>query len=123
MPIYNFKTQFAGLVLHGTKRQTLRARGKRPAPVTGQIAHCYTGLRTQSVRILGKYPIVSVASISISITSRTVRVDGQRGAFHDLTSDEIEQLARDDGFASADDFFDFFRSQHGATFSGYLIKW
>lgn len=116
MPIYNFKPQFAGLVLHGTKRQTLRARGKRPAPVPGQIAHCYTGLRTQSVRILGKYPIREVESISISIATRTVRV-GQWGAFRDLTCDEIEQLARDD------DFFDFFRSQHGATFSGYLIKW
>jgi hypothetical protein len=36
---------------------------------------------------------------------------------------EVDQLARADGFATVDEFFAFFQSEHGGTFSGYLVKW
>jgi len=41
--------QFADSVRSGAKRQTIRARGKRPPPKPGEIAHLYQGLRTKHV--------------------------------------------------------------------------
>lgn len=122
MPIYNFQAQFADAVRSGAKRQTIRARGKRPPPSVGQVAHCYVGLRTNGVSPLGKFPIESVTRISISTKSRTVSMSKWE-CWIELDLPEIEQLARDDGFDSADAFFAFFCTEHGSTFSGYVIKW
>lgn len=124
MPLYNFKQQFADAVRSGRKRQTIRARGKRQAPQPGQVAHLYTGLRTRDVCPLGTHPIVSVTQISISVRSRIVQTPNQYGnTWIELDSQEVEQLARDDGFDSADTFFAFFGADGSTSFSGYLIKW
>lgn len=122
MPIYNFQAQFADAVRTGAKRQTIRARGKRPPPTAGQIAHCYVGLRTASVSPLGNYPIESVTPIGISPPTRTVSMP-QGARWIELDPGEIDQLAVADGFESADAFFAFFCTEHGSTFSGYVIKW
>lgn len=122
MPIYNFKKRFASAVRAGTKRQTIRARGKRPPPKVGEIAHCYTGLRTHGVCRLGTFPIERVTQISISASSRIVSVP-RGNAWHCLSETEVEQLAKDDGFPSGAEFFAFFKHEHGGTFSGYLIQW
>lgn len=125
MPIYNFKAQFADAVRSLQKRQTIRAHGKRSPPTAGQIAHLYTGLRTSQVSLLGKYPITGVFPISISARQRIVRMVvrvGDSARWEDLDAESVEQLARDDGFASADDFFQFFLDS-GGTLSGFLIKW
>lgn len=122
MAIYNFKPQFATAIRLGAKTQTIRAHGKRPAPKVGETAYCYTGLRTQNVCRLGAFKIVRVSQISISATSRSVSVP-RCGAWYNLTDDEIEQLARADGFASAEEFFGFFTKEHGGTLGGFLIEW
>lgn len=122
MPLYNFKPQFAALIRSGAKRQTIRARGKRLPPQPGEVAHCYTGLRTRNVCVLGKFPIKDVTPISISVPGRVVSMPGL-SRWRELDEVEIEQLARDDGFDSADAFFKFFAAEHWSTFSGFLIKW
>lgn len=122
MPIYNFKSQFAEAVRSGAKRQTIRARGKRKPPVPGQKAFCYTGLRTQQVCRLGEYPISAVTPISISSSARLVRLLSG-AAWRDLDDEALERFAKADGFATVDDFFNFFRAEHGGTFSGFLIEW
>ncbi|MEQ1862784.1 MAG: hypothetical protein ABMA13_22920, partial [Chthoniobacteraceae bacterium] len=40
-----------------------------------------------------------------------------------LKADEVEQLARADGFESALHFGEFFGRQYGLPFRGLLIKW
>lgn len=122
MPIYNFKPQFASPIRSGIKRQTIRAHGKRPPPKVGDLAHCYTGLRTQNVCRLGAFKITAVTLISISAGSRVVQVP-RGGSWCELSAEEIEQLALADGFASADDFFAFFVKEHGGTLGGHLIEW
>ena len=122
MPSYNFKPQFADAIRSGAKRQTIRARGKRKPPKAGDIAHCFTGLRTQHVSALGWFPIESAEPINISAAGRTVSMP-RDGRWQELDGDELQQLANEDGFASADAFFAFFKSEYGPTFSGYLIKW
>lgn len=125
MPIYNFKTQFADSVRSLQKRQTIRARGKRPPPKVGDIAHLYTGLRTTSVRLLGKHPITAVVPIGISARQRivsTLCAESDPPRWQELGKEDVEQLARADGFPDADAFFQFFLDD-GGTLSGFLIKW
>lgn len=126
MPLYNFKAQFADAVRSGAKRQTIRARGKRPPPKPGEIAHLYQGLRTKHVTLLGKHAITAVTAITISPHDKTVRVPREvlgTPCWTDLTSDEVEELARADGFPSAEAFFEFFAGEPSGSLSGYLIKW
>lgn len=126
MPIFNFKDRFAEAVRSGAKRQTIRARGKRPPPKEGSVAYLYSGLRTKHVSKLGEHRITSVTPIAIGATQRIVRIPHGTGAsarWVDLDPEEVEQLAQADGFASADEFFEFFQSESGGTFSGYLVKW
>lgn len=122
MAIYNFKKQFTGVIRTGSKAQTIRAHGKRQPPKVGDWAYCYTGLRTRDVCRLGAFRITRVTQISISARSRSVSVP-RCGAWCNLSEDEIEQLARADGFASADEFFGFFAQEHGGTLGGHLIEW
>jgi hypothetical protein len=126
MPALNFKAQFADQVKNMEKRQTIRARGKRRPPRVGDPLMLYTGMRQAGCRKLLDAMCTDVVPISISIKSRAVqmaRLIGAEPAWCSLFDDEIEELAKADGFASADAFFAFFAAQYGDTFSGYVIKW
>ncbi len=46
--------RFAHAVLDGSKTHTIRAKRKAP-PRVGEILHCYTGLRTKKVKLLGRF--------------------------------------------------------------------
>lgn len=122
MAIYNFKKQFAAAIRSGTKAQTIRANGKRKPPKAGDLAYCYTGLRTQDVCRLGAFKITRVTQLTISAGSRLVSVP-RCGIWCQLNEEEIEHLAKADGFALVDDFFAFFTAEHAGTLSGHLIEW
>lgn len=126
MPAINFKAEFADQVKTMQKRQTIRMRGKRRPPHVGEPLMLYTGMQTQYCRKLIDAVCVSVDPISISIWSKTVQMPRQFGAetrWAFLDDQEIEALAKADGFPSAGAFFAWFAENHGDTFSGYLIKW
>ncbi len=126
MPALNFKAQFADQVRSGEKRQTIRARGKRRPPRVGEPLMLYTGMRQCGCRKLLDAVCTSVEPIGISIRTRYVQVSrtfGVEPRFVLLDDDEIEELAKADGFPDADAFFAWFADHHGDTFSGYLIKW
>ena len=140
MPLYGFDRRFVPLVLAGTKTQTIRARGKRPKPSVGGVAHCYADPRRQSMRLLGRWPIVKVSDIRFEIDSRLrVWVDGA-----ELTLCEMEMLFHRDGFVCPGERLGipslrrfFLQHQPGAValatefiqerlklpFLGYLIEW
>ncbi len=126
MPLLNFKKQFAPLVELGLidpehpcgKRQTIRARrkdGKDPAP--GQTLYLYTGLRTKAARRLGTAPCARVTPIEI--LQHTFILDDTWW----LSPREAGSIAHDDGFKCLEDFFNFFKKNHGLPFSGLLIEW
>lgn len=124
MVAFNFMERFASQIEAGDKMQTIRARGKRRPPKVGENLQLYTGLRTTAVRKLRWTDPVCTSVEDISISARTGVVSMIRdNRWQHLDADEIEALAKADGFACADDFFEFFLTQHGKTFSGYLIKW
>lgn len=126
MPALNFKAQFADQVKNLQKRQTIRARGKRRPPRVGEPLMLYTGMRQVACHKLLDAVCTSVELISISIKTKTVqmpRMFGSEPRFVLLDDDEIEELAKADGFDSAESFFAWFADIHGSTFSGYVIKW
>lgn len=122
MVAYNFMARFANSVEDGTKRQTIRAQGKRRPPFPGEQLQLYTGMRTRDCRLLRSAPCLEVHPIAMELTSSRVRIL-LGDVIRELEPDEVSQLAKDDGFATAEEFFAYFTEAHGATFGGYLIKW
>ncbi len=121
--LLNFQKQFAFRVWRGEKRQTIRAAGQRKdVPAVGQLANCYTGLRTRNTHLLGRWVIDRV---------QVIRFDLRRGAIKGLTlaSEPVswavfEALAKADGFASADAMSRWFCDNHEpGDFYGWVIAW
>jgi hypothetical protein len=125
MPVLYFKSQFAPLVKSGEKRQTIRTWSNTHSWTVGDKLYLYASdprliLRTEILR--------SVQFIDINMESREVRLamplhNGGREWPLTLSDDEAQALAQADGFASLDDFFEFFKSLYGRHMTGYLLKW
>ncbi|MEM6837665.1 MAG: hypothetical protein AAF609_12515 [Cyanobacteria bacterium P01_C01_bin.120] len=120
MVAYNFQPQFAEAISTWQKRQTIRALGKRRHARIGDALQLYTGQRTKECRKLLALdpPCTAVLPISIGLNGRMVEV------FIDdvyVAQDQLEQLAKDDGFNSVDEFIYFFESR--LPFEGVIVKW
>lgn len=115
-----FTERFVPAIKAGTKCQTIRWRQAVPCKV-GDLLKLYHRIGTH--KLMPNDPVcTSVESISISPRTGVVSmVDGKRWRY--LEFQEVEALAKADGFADVEEFFDFFQKQYGQTFSGYLIKW
>ncbi len=125
MGLYNFKDRFAPFILDGRKRHTIRATRKVPDRV-GNIAHCYTGLRTKSVRFLGRWPIVKIEPIEILPDCPCQQTHCQKAvrvliAEQELSADEREKLARLDGFENFTEMKAFWKGR--LPFKGEIIHW
>jgi len=115
MPAFNFKLQFASAVLNHIKRQTIRKPRKRQT-VPGDKLYLYIGMRTKAVLKLREAECLAVLPITIGESS--VRFDGI-----DLKASEIDKIAKLDGFTNTEEFYEFFRVNHGLPFEGEVIKW
>jgi hypothetical protein len=140
--LIGFQKQFAGKVVSGEKKQTIRAYRKRPFKV-GDKLQLYTGLRTKACRKLGE---------AVCISARDVEIIGSKGCAtlypdakywnvwhsHILISGryipEKSLFAEDDGFGiykPFEKFLDFFfpnevlfePAKRLYRFRGQLIKW
>lgn len=56
--------------------------------------------------------------VSSSLNVSHMQVGGKVTFAHEVT-----ELARADGFATKEEFFQFFHKTHGMPFHGVLIKW
>jgi len=115
MPALNYKKQFAPKVKSGRKRQTIRATRKIPIRLGDTLYH-KVGMRTKQCEHL--LTSECRAAIPIRITHHCVTL---AGAFL-LTSEKVA-LARNDGFETLEDFYDFFSDSKQPTFTGQLIIW
>lgn len=115
MPAFNFQTQFTTDVLSGIKRQTIRMKRKN-RPVPGQIAHCFTGMRTKKCRRLGSWPIYAV--IDVKILEEGVLLNGAA-----IKDSQLDAFSQADGFRNWPFMKTWFEKTHGLPFSGDLIKW
>ena len=129
MTAYSFKARFVAPIQAGMKRQTIRAKGKRPHAQPGGLVQLYTGMRTKACRkIVDDVVCDSVVPVRIDLR------DGGRSAMHDpvcisvdgvwLIGDAPEAFARADGFDSLDDMIRFWLAEHGdILFDGVCIRW
>ncbi len=118
MPLFNFQPQFAADVESGKKRQTIRARRKN-RPKAGQTAYLYTGTRTKACRKLGKVKIKSVEPIYICNQLFELWI----GANDYGKMEDLNRLAKEDGFEDWFEMRSWFKKTHGLPFHGDLIKW
>lgn len=127
MPALNFKAEFADLVEHGNKRQTVRAHRKdgRPHCKVGDLLKLYTGMRTKSCRLLAEAEVIRVAPVKIAPTE--MWLNGERLPSILYCRDQIEptdnEFAEADGFDSFMDMADWFCDVHGLPFEGVVIQW
>lgn len=118
--ILGFKERFEDLIKSGSKIHTIRA-DKPNKWKSGMLIHFAKGVRTKNYinfqmgqcfstqRIKIEYDNIQPCGNVLSIT-----VDDRS-----LTPEEIEMLAKNDGFDSVSDFLDFFDKD----FRGKIIHW
>lgn len=131
MPAYSFQKQFVPFVESGAKTHTIRGKRKnRPHP--GQKFYGYHGMRTKQCRKLIESVITRVQDITIEELERRVEYRDGAHTFFDypkitidgevLADDEMESLARSDGFADLFAMMQFWPVQV-RPFHGDLIHW
>jgi hypothetical protein len=148
MGLYNFKDRFVAPILAGEKTHTIRAERKHPDK-PGKIMHLYTGLRTKKAKLLFRVPCVKVAEIRIYepasiLHANLCKASGLHGfdssfdgkglyrGVHlicsavivddvELSPDEIEALARRDGFSDFQEMMKFWDGR--LPFDGHIIAW
>lgn len=123
-------TVFIDKILSGEKRQTIRkAGGKWENVKTGDKLTLYTGLRTKECRKLGEAEVEGVYYIEIlqqdikDVYSIKYEDNSNSSAWYKLTKQELQKLAKADGFENVDDFFNFLKNHYGDKFKGKIIKW
>lgn len=123
MAAYNFKPQFVDAILRAEKMHTIRAPRKRRTKV-GETVHLFTGQRTKKCKLLMRAICTKVENIEIDGGWETVSgeffghviIDNNR-----IDGDELEALARSDGFSSFDEMMEFWRGR--LPFTGEIIHW
>jgi hypothetical protein len=126
---YSFQKQFAAPILAGTKRQTIRAAGKRRHARPGEDLQLYTGMRTRSCLLIATAKCASVHKVELFFSkhgaSELFRIDG---APISLTA--MASFARLDGFNDVDEMAAFWWKHHSdlaiggyIEFTGKLIRW
>lgn len=110
--ILGSKQQFIPKYLDGTKIHSIR-KGRRWRK--GMTIHFYEKVRQKGMRKFRPDGICNcVQDIVLSCYARYVSIDGRK-----LTESEIDMLAHNDGFNSANDLFAFFSD----NFTGQIIHW
>ena len=109
----NFREQNVPDVESGIRRFSIRPRGKLPRNPE-QNVHLFTGLRTKKCWKLGIAPCVGVTEMVFYLWNPPKRlgVPDLGVIVADEWELDLKDLARKDGFDSADDFRDFFLSMY-----------
>jgi hypothetical protein len=113
MGLYGFKKQFADPILSGRKKHTIRAPRKHPDK-PGNKMHLYTGLRQKGARLLMVGVCTKVEDIRITLDE--IFVDDEP-----LTTSEMEQLAKCDGFTDLEEMMSFWDGN--LPFTGQIFHW
>jgi hypothetical protein len=111
MPAYNFKKEFAPMILSGRKPHTIRRRRKNPTKV-GDMLYLYTGMRTKACEKIAETPCTRVQPVVIWPNQYEIYFILDSGPVL-LTAKESIDLAIADGFSNVADFFDFFGGTYG----------
>lgn len=116
--ILSFKHQFVLPILQGNKIHTIR-KDPHNRWTPGKHIHFATGVRTSKYNCFYEAKCKSIQRIEIYPDIRKVYILRENVPVLDLTSQQIDQLADNDGFNSTKKFWEWFSKD----FSGVLIHW
>lgn len=119
MSLLGFQEQFVEKIAAREKKHSIR-RGDATSHQIGRPIQLYRRVRQKNMRKIVDVDPVCVGRVNITIDrdSRSVTIGG-----YPIATQEIEKLATDDGFATVDEFFDFFTYPARPRFYGTLIYW
>ena len=116
--VIGYKPQFVDKILNGTKIHTIR-EDKHNRWHPGMTMHMATGVRTKNYNQFYEDKCVSVQEIAIFPQYKNVLIYPEWEQSYFLTNHEIETLAKNDGFDTVEDFWEWFDHQ----FYGKIIHW
>lgn len=127
--VIGFKEQFVPLILNGVKKHTIR-KDKHERWSSGKPMHMATGVRTKKYKEFDIKICTGTQKISIRYYNNVHRIEVRindrffGSAYYDqerifCNYSELENLAKNDGFNSLKDFFDWFDKD----FDGKIIHW
>jgi hypothetical protein len=126
MVAYSFQKRFIKPIEDGSKRQTIRGKGKRRHANVGDQLQLYFAQRTQHCRkIIDDVPCLGQSVCVLTLEHGEItgaEVDGQK-----LT--DLDAFAVADGFEDIDDMSQFWREHNkaegysGETYELALIRW
>lgn len=120
--MYNFKPAFVPALLSGAKPHTIRKfREDGRDPLPGDELHLYTGLGTKRARLIMK--VICEYAIEVTMYEAPECAPQIMLGQKFLTIDEIDALAKKDGFKDAKAFLDFFDRNWQKPYHGWLIGW
>lgn len=120
MVAFNFKERFVPLILDGTKTSTIR-RSLRNAH-NGDCLQLYTGQRTKKCRKIGDAVLSRVETLKVSEHGLYIKPQ-LFGKFRRMSQAASDKTAKEDGFSSYDDMWQWFKETHGCGFIGYRYIW
>jgi hypothetical protein len=143
MVAYSFKARFVDPIKAGlgllppevlfddarSKRQTIRAIGRRRHARAGETVQLYIAMRTKQCRKIGDGECVRVDPIRIHVESGRIAIapDTADQRMYDKSCD-LDAFAQRDGFGDWAEMREFWRKEHGdlkrlGPFVGVLIQW
>ena len=129
MVAYSFKKRFAEPILAGTKRQTIRAHGKRRHARPGDDLQLYVAQRTKHCRLVARAKCATVHEVELFFSrhgaSELFRMDGTP-----ISLTAMASFARLDGFNDVDEMAAFWWVEHRRLavngyieFQGVMVRW
>lgn len=112
MPAIPCQRRFVRPILLGTKRHTIRIRRKRNHVRSGDEVKLYYDWRRPTVQHFATTRCAAVRPMARPAAGEWAYVHAWSGALQELDKGEREQLARNDGFESAEEMDYWFTKTH-----------
>lgn len=122
MRVITFSPRFVELVRNGAKPHTIREKARCQPGDTLSLRYWIGKPRRPGCRqqLISEETCVAVLPIVIGcgVAPDWISLDGA-----ELSAEQRETLARNDGFEDAADMLAWFKLTHGLPFEGFLIAW
>lgn len=115
--VLGFKQQFVPKIIDGTKIHTIR-RDEHRRWQKGVRIHFATGVRTKDYKQFKVGVCKFNQAIHTEASTRSVWL-GLNGGMHKLSAIGVDLLAKNDGFDSTDEFWQWFSED----FQGVIVHW
>lgn len=124
MPAYPFQTRMVFPILLGIKPHTIRRRRAKNPTKPGDLIQMFTYWRTPRVCRFGVAPCIKVEPVILYPWTYDLLVANEGGVYRWMLQEDKEKLARQDGFESELEFFDFFRCYKQKMLDDFeIIHW